>query len=205
MFSLDVFENSDEAALATDENGGVIMINRAAASLFEVDRRKVRGMRCWQMARLFTEDGAPFCGPACAIQKELCHNRPAARDLAILHSSRGERIELDVFTIPMMAKSAARSACLHLMAPSREEPSDAAATQGTAKRGAMSKELIARMLTAREIEVLELLSRGRRTREVAGLLSVSIATVRNHIDHIHAKLGVHRRIDAVLLWLSSPQ
>ncbi|MBI5505212.1 MAG: response regulator transcription factor [Deltaproteobacteria bacterium] len=104
----------------------------------------------------------------------------------------------------MRAKSGTRSACLHLMAPSRTGSPDASGRERSSKRGSMTKELVARMLTAREIEVLELLSQGRRTRDVASLLSVSIATVRNHIEHIHAKLGVHRRIDAVLLWLSSP-
>ncbi len=209
MFSLDVFENSREAVLAVDENGVVIMINRAAASLFGVDRRRVRGMRCWQTARLLTEDGAPLCRPLCQIQKELCGNdRPVARDLVIFHSSRGERIVLDCLTIPMIAKASKRSACLHLMAPTISMVSglpDVSATKGAFADRPMTKDIVARMLTAREVEILELLSRGRRTRDAATLLSVSVATVRNHIEHIHSKLGVHRRIDAVLLWLASAE
>lgn len=45
-------------------------------------------------------------------------------------------------------------------------------------------------LTAREREVLQLLAEGRGTREIAGLLFVSVKTVETHRQHIMAKLGL---------------
>lgn len=201
MVSLDVFENSTDAVLAADESGRVIMINRAACALLGIDRRKANGMACWQMARLFTDHGDPLCGPSCAIQQEVFRNRVATRGTGVLHSPGGERIALELFTIPLRPKSATRSACLHMLVPRAARP---APGEPPAKKPMMSKQLVAQILTARETEVLELLSQGRPTREIAEVLSVSVSTVRNHIEHIHAKLGVHRRIDAVLLWLSAP-
>lgn len=56
-------------------------------------------------------------------------------------------------------------------------------------------------LTAREKEVLALLADGQTPKEVAGLLSISWQTVRNHIRLIYDKLHVHTRTDAVLKYL----
>jgi DNA-binding NarL/FixJ family response regulator len=56
-------------------------------------------------------------------------------------------------------------------------------------------------LTRREREVLRLLASGASTRAIASGLGISPATVRNHVHHILAKLGVHSRLEAVILWL----
>lgn len=53
-------------------------------------------------------------------------------------------------------------------------------------------------LTAREIEVLRLLVRGRSAREIAAELVISPKTARNHTEHIYAKLGVSNRVGATL-------
>ena len=53
------------------------------------------------------------------------------------------------------------------------------------------------LLTNREREVLTLLASGVRTHDISKDLSVSITTVRNHIQHILRKLAVHSRLEAV--------
>lgn len=52
-------------------------------------------------------------------------------------------------------------------------------------------------VTEREVEVLELLSRGLGNREIARELFVSEATVKSHLSHIYTKLGVETRAGAV--------
>ena len=52
-------------------------------------------------------------------------------------------------------------------------------------------------LTAREMEILALLADGNSTRQIATELSLSPATVRNHIQNIFYKLDVHNRFAAV--------
>ena len=52
-------------------------------------------------------------------------------------------------------------------------------------------------ITEREVEVLELLSRGLGNKEMARELFVSEATVKSHLSHIYAKLGVDTRAGAV--------
>jgi DNA-binding NarL/FixJ family response regulator len=53
------------------------------------------------------------------------------------------------------------------------------------------------VVTEREVEVLELLSRGLGNREMARELLVSEATVKSHLSHIYSKLGVDTRAGAV--------
>jgi DNA-binding NarL/FixJ family response regulator len=52
-------------------------------------------------------------------------------------------------------------------------------------------------LTARELEVLDLLSQGYLYKEVAEKLQISYRTVSTHIEHIYEKLHVHSRAQAV--------
>lgn len=52
-------------------------------------------------------------------------------------------------------------------------------------------------LSTREQEVLQLLSKGFRYKEIASQLSLSIETVRKHIHNIYDKLQVNSRTDAL--------
>ncbi|MER5320517.1 response regulator transcription factor [Streptosporangium roseum] len=52
-------------------------------------------------------------------------------------------------------------------------------------------------LSARELEVLDLIAQGTTNREVAVRLFISEATVKSHLLHIYTKLGVNDRAAAV--------
>ena len=69
----------------------------------------------------------------------------------------------------------------------------------------VASRLVARMaapagsaLSAREIEVLELVARGRSNKEIARVLHLSEATVKTHLVHSFSKLGVEDRTEAVM-------
>lgn len=52
-------------------------------------------------------------------------------------------------------------------------------------------------ITARELEVLELIAAGHATREIAELLHISENTVKTHASRVFDKLGASRRTQAV--------
>ena len=52
-------------------------------------------------------------------------------------------------------------------------------------------------LTARELDVLALVAQGLTNREISRRLFISPATVRTHLEHVYAKLGVRSRAGAV--------
>lgn len=56
-------------------------------------------------------------------------------------------------------------------------------------------------LSAREIEVLEWVARGKSNREIGRQLHISEATVKTHLIHIFGKLGVSGRTEAVTVAL----
>ena len=70
----------------------------------------------------------------------------------------------------------------------REEPLAAAGTE---------------QLSARENELLALLSEGLSNKEIASQLSISFATVRTHLMHIYEKLHVRCRTEAAAKYLRS--
>lgn len=57
-------------------------------------------------------------------------------------------------------------------------------------------------LTARELEVLKLLARGLTNREIATVFRISESTVKNHVNHLLAKLEVADRTEAVSFCLA---
>jgi DNA-binding NarL/FixJ family response regulator len=52
-------------------------------------------------------------------------------------------------------------------------------------------------LTSREVEIIEELSEGKSTAEIASGLFISPLTVQSHVKSILSKLGVHSKLEAV--------
>ncbi|QDP97816.1 response regulator transcription factor [Microlunatus elymi] len=66
------------------------------------------------------------------------------------------------------------------------------------RSGSTTRSELAARLTEREQEVLVLIARGLSNAEIARALVVSGATVKTHVGHVFAKLGVHARSQAVI-------
>jgi two-component system, NarL family, nitrate/nitrite response regulator NarL len=73
------------------------------------------------------------------------------------------------------------------------------------------EELLVEQLTPRERQVIRMIAAASSSEEIASRLSISVNTVRSHIQSIFAKLQVHSRLEAAalaarhgLLWSPSP-
>lgn len=59
------------------------------------------------------------------------------------------------------------------------------------------------VLTDREEQILNLIANGLTNRKIASHLSISEATVENHVHHIYLKLGISNRAQAVIYALQT--
>lgn len=60
----------------------------------------------------------------------------------------------------------------------------------------LAERMAGSILTTRELEVLELIVRGRSNKEIASELKISEATVKSHVNNVLSKLGVTDRTQA---------
>jgi len=66
------------------------------------------------------------------------------------------------------------------------------------ERDASVEKRLAR-LTPREVEILELMAAGKQADEIAEQLGMSVYTLRTHTQNILTKLGVHSKLEALVL------
>ena len=63
----------------------------------------------------------------------------------------------------------------------------------------LAERMTAPTLTPREIEVLRLMAVGKSNKEIGSSLDVTEGTVKVHVNHILAKLGVAGRVEAIMV------
>jgi two-component system response regulator DegU len=56
------------------------------------------------------------------------------------------------------------------------------------------------LLSAREIEVLSYIAKGKINKEIADLLAISEGTVKQHLFKIYHKIGVNNRVEAAIYY-----
>lgn len=190
---LQALDRAGDGALATDDNGRIVFWNRVAQRLLGWASTDVVGRACCEVL-----DGR--CGDDDAGGAETCPVLVAARrGLAVesfdvkSRTKAGRSIQLNVSTLALAPGNGVlmvhlfRDVTVPRVAPPGD-PSRADQSAGAAAAGA---------LTRRELEVLRLLATGANTRAAAERLGVSPATVRNHVQNMLGKLGVHSRLQAV--------
>ncbi len=77
------------------------------------------------------------------------------------------------------------------------EPEPVGREEASAGTTAIPRSSAVEPLTQREIETLGMLAAGHSTGEIARRLFISPVTVRNHVQHILEKLGVHSKSEAI--------
>jgi DNA-binding NarL/FixJ family response regulator len=80
----------------------------------------------------------------------------------------------------------------------REGSAGSPASESPLGQGEGSSCLAGSLLTPREVEVLRLVARGQTNQQIARNLLISASTVKRHIRHISAKLGVCDRVQAAV-------
>jgi len=190
-----VLDRTGDGAFVTDPSGVIVDWNTAAERLLGYTAREAKGRSCCQILDGYDAFGNRLCYAGCQVSTTLKREEPVRAFEMRTRAKGGRPLWLSV-SVLATAANGTPGLTIHLMR-------DITATKelltlvherldgnGGARNGASD-------LTRRELEVLRLLTEGLNTRGAAERLSVSRATVRNHVQNIFAKLGVHSRLEAV--------
>ena len=174
-----------EPAWAVDRDGRIVAWNDGATSLLGHSAERAVGGRCWTLLKGRDIFGNRYCGRHCPLREMAFARQPVERCRLVLAHAHGDPVPCEVTTL-LIAHGPGADRMIHLC---RRHAHPSAAPPRT--------EPCAPLLTARETEVLRLIAAGRNTRDIALLLGISVSTVRNHVEHLLAKLEVHSRLAAV--------
>lgn len=195
-FLFDALARAGDGALVADPDGRVVLWNQAAERLLGWTATEALGRTCCDLLDGRPPDDRGACGTGCPVIMAGSRAEAVESFDVRARAKSGEAISLNVSTLTMAADEdgplrihlfrilGERRAPVTGHAPAvQSAPTDEANSSGP--------------LTRREREVLRLLATGANTKVAAQQLGVSPATVRNHVQNLLGKLGVHSRLQAV--------
>lgn len=203
--------STSDGAFIIDSHHRIIFWNKAAEQILKYTAEEVTGRLCFEILGGRDEQGTTLCQRYCriAIQAGRGGILPNKDVYAQSANREGRWLNVTTFVYPTGDKSQDQM-IVHLFRDATEKKGHQRFVDRVlAASAALSKDDSPRALpvtprrpqtnglTTREQEVLALLARGQSTGEVASTLIISPATVRNHVQNILNKLGVHSRLEAV--------
>lgn len=172
---------SGAALIGFDMDLRVVVWNPAAEQLTGIKAEEALGRYCWDVVRGCAQDGSPLCGPDCRYAR-LARCGKAVPCHRLLLSAAEQRHEVSVSTVTVGGEP---PLFLHVVC------------ERTALASRSSSNGAKPHLTRREYQVLELLADGMPAKLIAPRLSISVATVRNHIRSILSKLHARSQLQAL--------
>ena len=177
----------------TDDMQRVRVWSGAAQRLLGFAPEEVVGRACYEVVTGKRPDGHPVCGKSCSVTRNARRGRGTASYQVTAVARDGSPRYLEN-TVLVLEGPHGSFRVVHLLRESCETP-----PSRPPEMPQPAEEMpLAELLTRRELEVLRLFARGATLEEVAGQLSISALTARNHTANIQHKLGVRNRLQMVL-------
>ena len=205
---LDLLGRTADGMVAVGPGGSILAWNAAAVELLEHEEADVLGRPCHEVLAFVDRCGNSVCSAFCAGCRPADQDELVGSRDVVARARSGRAVWLSVSTLVPPPEVRRYCGLVHFFrevalppelerliadrirpAEAPAEPADPAGAAALAT------------LTPREREILGLLADGLDTREIAAELVVSQATVRNHVQNILSKLGVHSRLEAVVLYV----
>jgi PAS domain S-box-containing protein len=191
--------SAGDGVCAVRSDGRIALWNRSAEKILGYSAREVLGRPCCDIFIGYDDNGNRLCYQGCHVMSLVKLGEPVQSFEMKARTKRGQSVWLSVSLLVMPDAAPALPLVIHLfrdvtatkelLTLVHERLSDGAARENS--DGAAS------LLSRRELEVLRLLASGLNTRAIAERLHVSSATIRNHVQNLFGKLGVHSRLEAV--------
>lgn len=203
---LDLLGRTADGMVAVAPGGAILTWNESAARLLDWTEDEVLGRPCYEVLGFLDRCGNRICSAFCAGCRPTGSDELIESRDVVARSRRGRSVWLSVSTLVPPESMRGYCRLVHFFRevglPPELERLVAERLQAPAPPAEDGDEHTSfDALTPREREILELLADGLDTREIAAKLVVSLATVRNHVQNILAKLGVHSRLEAVVLFV----
>jgi len=191
--------SAGDGACVAGADGRIVLWNRAAEKMLGWAAREILGRPCCDVFAGHDVDGNPLCYHGCRVTQLDGLGQPVRSFDMKTRSKAGRCVWLNVSILRVADAGPGGPATVHLFRDVTAEKelltliherleATAAREAGVDPGAALSR---------RELDVLRLLAIGLNTRAAAERLHVSPATVRNHVQNLFAKLGVHSRLEAV--------
>lgn len=205
-----ILAGAADGAFVVNEDQRIVYWNEAAQGMLGYAAHEVMGRNCYEILRGCDDAGRLICCCRCRVTAiALAGHTVPNYDLAA-YTKSGDLRWINVSILSTSPSGHDRtSLIIHLFRDATQKKHneqflrhllDAAKYLQTTTGLAISPPVVApltEILTDREREILSLLAQGLSTHNIASSLSISSATVRNHIQNILNKLQVHSRLEAV--------
>lgn len=179
-------------------DGRVILWNVAAERILGYSRRDVIGRPCCDVFAGRDGDGNRLCYQGCHVMSLVKLGEPIQSFDMASRTKAGKTAWLNITILPVPVNGhGAMTVHFFRDVTATKEMLTLVNGRPSASGARAQPDPLETALTRRELEVLRLLGRGLNTKNAAGELHVSPATIRNHVQNILGKLGVHSRLEAV--------
>ncbi len=191
-------ERAGDGAFVIGADGRITLWNRAAERILGYTARDVLGRPCCDVFVGMDGSGNRLCYRGCHVMSLVKLGEPVQSFDMRTRAKNGRAVWLNIsilsaagnpdgaYTVHLFRDVTATKELLTLV---HERLAGPPAGNAPGSRGAS--------LSRRELEVLRLMAEGVSTSVAAERLHISRATIRNHVQNILEKLGVHSRLEAV--------
>jgi len=202
MELLKAFERTGDGVYAVDHDQRIVFWNRAAQRMLGYRAEEVLGRPCYEVIAGGDYGGHAFCRSDCPVIECARKGGTVENYDVQTHNKGGDGRWINVSIVVLRDRSARSTLAVHLFrdvtAQRRVQAKASRALAAFPRFEGDLDAIPAKPLTRREAEVLHMLACGLGNKEIADAMSVSATTVRNHIEHVLSKLGVHSKLEAVV-------
>ena len=194
----EVLDRASDGVCVVGADARIVLWNRAAEQIMRYTSREALGRPSREIFDALEGNGNRLGSQQCDVRNLVTLSEPTQNFEMQTRTKYGERVWINVSVLAGAQRDEAEPLTIHLF---RDVTATRELLQLVRERLAPPSAKArpsATGLTRRELEVLSLMTTfGVSTAGAAARLQVSPATIRNHVQNILGKLGVHSRLEAV--------